>query len=286
MRDDVAEGRPDEETKRGETPTKQPRTPPRVRWLRWGLGALAVLVVAALVGAGAFAWWGLTPSAPSPMAIEALESSANVTVSEIPGGWAFAPRQSVGSATGLVLYPGGHVDARAYAPLASAIAAHGFTVALMRVPLSVAFLDANVADRARAALPDVKTWAVGGHSLGGVAASSYVASHPGEIAGLVLMASYPAQGTDLSHARGPGGVPLKALSIRGSRDGLATQAKIATAKPLLPADTEYVVIPGGNHAQWGSYGPQQGDNASAIPPEKQLRVGADTIAMFLGTLRP
>jgi pimeloyl-ACP methyl ester carboxylesterase len=255
----------------------RPRPP---RWRRW---ALTVLAVVALLAAGGFAWWGSTPSQPTPVALAALNGSAGVTVTRIGNGWAFTPKMSAGKPTGWVLYPGGHVDARAYAPLALAVAEHGFSVALVKVPLSVAFLDVNAADTARKAMPGIKVWAVGGHSLGGVAASSYVASHPGRISGLVLMASYPAQGTDLSRAKGADG-PLRVLSIRGSQDGLATQAKIDAAKPLLPADTQYVTIPGGNHAQWGAYGPQQGDGAAAIPAAKQLQIGADAIAAFLGTL--
>jgi predicted esterase len=218
------------------------------------------------------------------VALAALRGTESVTVTEISNGWAFTPKQPSGQPTGWVLYPGGHVDARAYAPLALAVAEHGFTVAVVRVPLSIAFLDVNAADVARKELPDVKAWAVGGHSLGGVAASSYVASHPGQISGLILLASYPAQGTDLSRAKGPDGQPLRVLSMHGSLDGLATQAKIDTAKPLLPAGTQYVTITGGNHAQWGAYGPQQGDNLATISAAQQLKIGADTIAAFLVSL--
>ncbi len=202
---------------------------------------------------------------------------------KIAEGWAFIPAQSPGQSTGLVLYPGAHIDPRAYAPLASQIAAHGFTVVVLDAPLGVPVLDPNQADRARKALPGVSTWAVGGHSLGGVAAATYVATHPEEASGLVLIASYPSPGTDLRSARGPGG-PLRALSVYGSQDGLTTAGKIDASKPQLPADTEYVSILGGNHAQWGSYGAQQGDLPATISAADQQRIGGDTIAGFLGKL--
>ncbi len=38
--------------------------------------------------------------------------------------------------------------------------------------------------------PEIKNWAVGGHSLGGAMAASFVLSHPGKIDGLVLWSSY------------------------------------------------------------------------------------------------
>jgi predicted esterase len=254
------------------------------RWVRWTLAVVAVVALLAVLGIGGFVWWGSTPSSPTPVAAAALRGSGTVTVTEIPNGWAFSPKLVAGQPTGWVLYPGGHVDARAYAPLALAVAERGFTVALVKAPLSIAFLDINAADVARRELPTVKAWAVGGHSLGGVAASSYVASHPGQVYGLILLASYPAQGTDLSGAKGPDGQPLRVLSMHGSLDGLATQAKIDAARPLLPAGTEYVTITGGNHAQWGAYGPQQGDNPATISAAQQLKIATDTIAAFLVSL--
>ena len=38
----------------------------------------------------------------------------------------------------------------------------------------------------------------------------------------------------------------------------------------LPADAAEVIIPGGNHAQFGDYGPQKGDGEAAILPDEQL----------------
>jgi hypothetical protein len=180
-------------------------------------------------------------------------------------------------------YPGGRVDPRAYAPLARAIAQHGFTVVIVRMPLSLAFLDTGAAARVRTETPSITTWAIGGHSLGGVAASSYVAGHPAQMSGLVLLSSYPAEGTDLSAAQGPRG-PLQAISIRGSEDGLTTAVKVEASKPRLPPTTVYLVIPGGNHAQMGDYGPQSGDGTAAIPAARQTQQTADAVSLFLGKL--
>ena len=138
------------------------------RALRW-LWILPALLLAAAIG---FVVWGLTPLGPTELALSALNTGGGVTVTEAAGGWAFSPSSSEPTA-GFVLYPGGHVDARSYAPLAREIASRGYLVVVPKVPLSLAFFDVGAADKARAAYPDIKTWAVGGHSLGGVAAAMY-----------------------------------------------------------------------------------------------------------------
>jgi predicted alpha/beta-hydrolase family hydrolase len=261
--------------------TPRPHTPRR--WLRWLLAVAAVFVLAALLAVGGFVWWGSTPAPAGPTALAALESGSGVTVSTTTAGWTFVPEVDTGVATGLVLYPGARVDPRAYAPLARAVAEHGFAVVIVRMPLSLAFLDVDAATRARAELPAITTWAIGGHSLGGVAASSYVAKDPGQMSGLVLLSSYPADGTDLSDAQGPQG-PLQAISIRGSEDGLTTAAKVEASKPRLPESTIYLTIPGGNHAQMGDYGAQSGDGLATIPAARQTTETADAVSLFLGKL--
>jgi dienelactone hydrolase len=240
------------------------------RALRW-LWILPALLLAAAIG---FVVWGLTPLGPTELALSALNTGGGVTVTEAAGGWAFSPSSSEPTA-GLVLYPGGHVDARSYAPLAREIASRGYLVVVPKMPLSLAFFNVGAADAARETYPDIKTWAVGGHSLGGVAAAMYASSNPLLAQGLVLYASYPPAGTDLS-ASG-----LEAASITGTLDGVVNKQSLADSYPMLPADADVTPIVGGNHAQFGSYGPQPGDNPAAISPERQWELAADAAAGVL-----
>ena len=53
------------------------------------------------------------------------------------------------------------------------------------------------------------------------------------------------------------------ISIYGTED-MAGMGKFDETKTFLTADAQYVVIDGGNHAQFGDYGPQPGDNAATI----------------------
>jgi dienelactone hydrolase len=111
--------------------------------------------------------------------------------------------------------------------------------------------------------PKITRWVIGGHSLGGSMAASYVDRNPGEIAGLILWASYPGESDDLSDQR----IPV--TSIYGTMDGLTTPDKIFASRSLLPEDADFVPIEGGNHAQFGWYGPQGGDNPASINRDTQ-----------------
>jgi pimeloyl-ACP methyl ester carboxylesterase len=188
---------------------------------------------------------------------------------------AFLPANAQPTA-GLIFYPGGRVDYRAYAPLLRKVAAQGYLVAVVPVTLNLAFFDLEAGAPVLAAFPEIKTWAAGGHSLGGVAASIFAQRRP-QIGGLVLLASTPA---DDSLKYGS----LRVLSVSGSLDGLFPPQDLEASRALLPTSSTFLLVDGGNHAQFGDYGPQSGDNPAAIGPEEQWEQTARLIAEFLQTL--
>jgi hypothetical protein len=186
----------------------------------------------------------------------------------------FSPKQS-NPRTGFIFYPGAYVDPRAYAPPAHAIAALGYQVVIVPMPLNLAVLAPNRAEGVITAFPEIERWAIGGHSLGGAMASQYAAENPWTTAAIVLWAAYPPDNVDLSDAL------LVATSIYGTRDGLVSQAEIDGSRPQLPPDTAFIPIEGGNHAQFGWYGPQAGDLPATIShTEQQARVVAATVALL------
>ena len=225
---------------------------------------------------GFVAWATIIP-APMPEALVALRSDAQVTTETQP--WLVFRPTGEQPSTGLILYPGGRVDYRAYAPAARAIAAQGYLVAIVPMPLNLAVLGAGKAEAVINAHPKVTRWAIGGHSLGGAMAAQFARRHPEQIQGLVLWASYPSGSDDLS------GGSLQVTSISGTRDGLSTPAKIEASRQLLPADTQWVAIEGGNHAQFGWYGPQAGDNEAAISREEQQRQIVEATLELLGRVK-
>ena len=247
----------------------------RVRILRRWWWLLPLVLVLVLV---AFTIWAGTPAAPMPEALSALRSDDQVEVTNEP--W-LSFRPTAGQpAAGLVLYPGARVDPRAYAPPAHALAREGYLVVIVPMPLNLAFFAPDRAAEVMAAFPEVAHWAVGGHSLGGAMAARFAYRNPDVVQGLVLWAAYPASTDDLS------GRSLAVTSISGTRDGLATPAKIGASRTLLPPETLWVAIEGGNHAQFGWYGPQPGDNSAAISREEQQEQIVAATRTLLLRLRP
>lgn len=222
-------------------------TPPRPGRLRTALRAAALL---GGIGAAAALLW-LKPFVATDRALAAMASDSTVTVTDTRTAVIFVPTGLRPEAAGLVLYPGARVDPRAYAAVARGIADRGHPVVVLKCPLDLALLcgDPGPGDSS----PLTASWAVAGHSLGGVQASAVVEGKDG----LVLWAAYPVD--DLS-----GRDDLFVTSISASHDGLATPAKVDAAKPLLPGGTEYVVVQGGVHAFFGDYGDQPGDGVPAI----------------------
>ena len=239
--------------------------------------ALLIFLVLLLIVAGGFTLWGLTPTQPMPEALAALQSDTLVSV-ETGAVLAFTPNGETPQ-TAFILYPGGHVDYRAYAPLARAVAEQGYQVFVPRMPLSLAVLSPAKADEIIAAHPEITSWTVGGHSLGGAMAANFAISRSSVVQGLVLLAAYPASSDDLSQS------PLQVLSIYASLDGLATPDQIDASRALLPPETIWLKIRGGNHAQFGWYGVQTGDNPAEISRAEQQAQIVQAITAFLANAR-
>lgn len=236
------------------------------------LGLLVVTVILVL----GFVYWANDAAPATDVALKALESDPQMVVDQRDGYVVFLP---VGQSptTGFIFYPGGRVDYRAYAPVLRMIAQQGYVVAVVDVNLNLAFFEINAADAVISNRPEVDHWAVGGHSLGGVAASSYAAKHLEEVDGLVLWASYPADAS-LTNAT------IKVVSIYGTKD-MAGMEPFDKSRAQLPADTQFVVIDGGNHAQFGAYGFQAGDNPASITADEQWAQIAEATTRFLETLK-
>ncbi|WP_285634576.1 alpha/beta hydrolase [Lentzea sp. NBRC 102530] len=228
------------------------------------LGAVAVIGVA-------LAWWA-PPWLAAVLAVVLLAPAVYLQP--------FAATQDTGDETvlrpegpvraGLVFHPGARVDHRAYLPLLRRVSEQGFLVVVVKEPLNIALLSGDTAPL-RASHPEVPVWAVGGHSLGGVAASGDVLADP-SVRGLVLWASYPTG--DLSGRAG-----LTAWSIHGGRDGFTTPQDIAESRSRLPADTRFAEIPGAVHAFFGDYGDQPGDGVPAVSrAEAQDEIVEQTVA--------
>lgn len=197
-------------------------------------------------------------------ALAALRSDGAVTITRTDYGWFFdGPSET----DALIFYPGGKVEETAYAPLLREIAAASMDVCLLKVPFRLAVLSPNRAADVMAART-YENWYVGGHSLGGAIAANFAARHGEALRGLVLLAAYPSR---------PLSPSLRVLSLYGSEDGVLNLDRLADSAQFLPDDALIQVIPGGNHAQFGSYGSQRGDGAALISSAEQW---AETAALL------
>ena len=174
---------------------------------------------------------------------------------------------------GLIFYPGGKVEFTAYAPLMRAFADRGFLCVLLKMPLNLAVLGVNAADRVLGAYPEISDWYIAGHSLGGAMAASYAGKHSEALTGLILLAAYST--ADLKESS------LQVLSLYGSEDGVLNMQKYEKNRSNLPADAVEVIIPGGCHAYFGSYGAQKGDGNPSVSREEQISFTAEKAAGLL-----
>ena len=225
------------------------------------IGILIGIVVILGLGIGGFIFWASNPYPAMPEALISLESDALVRVETDP--WITFIPEDQSPNTGFIFYPGGLVEAEAYAPPARTLAESGFLVIITPMPLNLAVLNSGVAAEVITAYPEIENWVIGGHSLGGSMAASFADQNPELIDGLVLWASYPAESNDLSDQ------PLAVTSIYSTLDGVALPETVLASEPLLPINAIWTAIEGGNHAQFGWYGPQEGDKLATISREEQ-----------------
>ena len=173
-----------------------------------------------------------------------------------------------GEDSALIFYPGGKVEYSAYTSLMNRLAESGVDCFLVDMPANLAFFGVDKADEI-IETNDYNKWFIGGHSLGGVAASMYAGDH--DLDGLILLASYPTEEID---------EPV--LSVYGSEDGVLDMEKYEDAKKLLPDGFTEVVIAGGNHAQFGNYGEQDGDGTATVTADQQQDETVNAIIEFIG----
>lgn len=222
---------------------------------------LSALVGILLAGAGVFVFLaGYYRAAPT--AADSLVSDEAVAVRQIDRGFFF---DGPGEEAALIFYPGARVEETAYAPLMRELAENGLDCFLVKMPLRIAVLDMDAAEVIRAEY-DYDTWILAGHSLGGAVAANLAAGT--DYDALVLLAAYP------THPLPPG---LRLLSIYGSEDGCLNRGSYEAGRVFWPDSAGELLISGGNHAQFGRYGPQRGDGEASISPEEQQRLTVEAI---------
>lgn len=205
-------------------------------------------------------------------AMDAMESTKYVTVKDTVDYIAFEPTGDFYN-KGIIFYPGGSVEAEAYAPLMHAVAEEGYLCVIVKMPLKLAVLDVDKADEVRKDYPNIADWYMAGHSLGGAMAATYAHEHASQINGVILLAAYSTE--DLNQDN------LEVLSIYGSMDCVLNMENYEEYRSNLPADMTELVIPGGNHGNFGNYGAQKGDGIAKLSAEDQQTITVEAICELL-----
>lgn len=237
------------------------------------LGLIAILIVSVL---GLFIWSKTATYPARDLALSALESTDKVTVSADKL-IVFTPQEKTD--IGLVFYPGGLVDPAAYAPVLQKIAQEGILVVITPMPLNLAIFNTGAADPVIESYPQISTWILAGHSLGGAAAGIYANGNSFAINGLAFWDSYPPDSADLSE------LDLAVLSVFGTTNQSPNTENFDAKRYLLPDSTLYVAIEGASHAQFGDYGPQKGDVVPSLGLEEQHDQVTEIMLEFLSQFR-
>ena len=231
----------------------------------------AIIIVVILALAGGTVYYLNDYYRADEVAVSLITTpKTSVTVTEENGVFVFSPQKST---TGIIFYPGGKVESKAYAPLMQSLAENGILCVLVTMPGNLAVLDMDAAEGLCEKFPQIESWYMAGHSLGGSMAASYIAENSGNFEGLILLASYST--ADIST------LELKAISVYGSNDGVLNMEKYSEYKPNLPKDFKEVVIEGGCHAYFGAYGEQEGDRPATITREEQIKITTEEIVNFI-----
>lgn len=204
---------------------------------------------------------------------EETQLTKNVSVEVDRSGNITVRPEGITPTTAFIFYPGGKVENTAYIPLMQKCAESGILCIIAKMPCNLAFLDTGAAKGIKKAHPEITSWYIGGHSLGGVAASSYLKKHADEFDGLILLGSYAS--VDLS------ATDLKALTVRATNDEVVSPADHESHLNNLPAGYLETFIEGGCHAYFGMYGEQKGDGTPTISPTEQIVMTSHVITSFI-----
>lgn len=237
----------------------------------WTIAAVVILLIA-----GSFAYVSLNTYEPLDTAQAAMKSTEQVEVIDKDQWIEFQPAQPSG--VSVIFYQGAFVEEESYAPLAQKLAEGGHPVYLMKMPVNLAVAGGNLASKVMEAYPD-QTFVIGGHSLGGAMAARFTAAHSDSVAGLFLLGAYADEKGSIADTS------LPVISIIGDKDQVVNRENVAKGKEFLPASTIYYSLPGGNHAQYGDYGPQKGDGTAEITLDEQLKLTSDSLLSWMAQIR-
>jgi hypothetical protein len=223
------------------------------------------------------------------------EEISSLNLREENGDYAVYYSSETAPMNALLFVPGGLVDPYVYECWMDRLAGAypDVAIVLLKFPSNLAISNMSKVMKVANKLDQFDHWIVGGHSLGGVVASSVVKKNMDFFDGLVMLASWSRKGSDLSAWQG------LVLSIYASEDLVATKEEVEGNQEFLPPGsiveppfsfnkeanhTYYYLLEGGNHSGFGCYGLQDGDGEALISATEQQDVLISALASFFDSL--
>lgn len=236
------------------------------------LVALSVIFIVFAVIFGVVIWIA-SPYQPSESAISALNPSDSENYTVDQSKWlVFTPKETMYS-KGIIFYPGGRVDPKAYSNTCADFAKMKILCVIVPMPFNLAIFNPLAGEAVIQEFKNIDQWIVMGHSLGGSMVTRLAQAQDRKVSNLIFLGSY----SDIDITK----VNVKVLSITAEFDGLLNKDSFEKNKINLPEGTEFLEIKGGNHSQFGSYGFQQGDNTSTKSGEDQRKEIVENISKLI-----
>lgn len=230
-----------------------------------------VLIIFTIVIVGMLLW--LRPYPAEPEYLAKAYANQQISISEEVGWIQIVPNKA-DSEQAIIFYPGGLVAADAYLYMLSQVAIQTQqSIYIVKFPLSLAVTNIDAASGVIANYPEIAEWTIMGHSLGGSMACRYAKLHTEEISKLVLLASYCDQSVADTN--------LNVLTLYGSLNKGIDENRLAEFRMNLPADATLKLIEGMNHAQFGNYGDQKGDNQAILTDSEATSITVAEVASFI-----
>lgn len=230
--------------------------------------AAVILLSAVIIGMCLFN----SRPAVQPIAAYRNNFSNSIITVQDDGGVEILPKNGT-TDTGIIFYVGAQITPDAYIPLFSRLSEQGYSCFIPNLTFNMAALEPEAADAIINEHPEIGSWYIAGHSMGGLTASGFAADNSDRIDGLILLAAYTNR--DLSEA------DIPTLSVFGDTDGVMNKDLYDKRKEWNSDDFEEHIIPGANHAQYGDYGKQPRDNDAKISAEEQQDKTAEIILDWL-----
>ena len=235
---------------------------------------ILIILAAAVVLSTVIVGMCLFNSRPAVQTVAAYQQNFSDVIINMQddGGAEILPKNNAKD-TGIIFYVGAQITPDAYIPLLARLTEQGYSCFIPNLTFNMAALEPKAAEAIISGHPEIGSWYIAGHSMGGLTASGFAADNPDKVDGLIMLAAYTNR--DLSESK------LPVLSIYGDSDGVMNKDLYDKRTEWNPEDFEEHVIAGANHAQYGDYGRQPRDNDAVISMESQQKQTADIILEWL-----